>query len=182
MGIRDRVKVNRTLVQACCERTSFLSTPTQHTLGCRFVNITVDEDFTTSEGIQLAIDGLKGPRDALWFAPPCTGESSWQRLNIVRHPHLIPKLEADRDLFKRLFKSFKKVVAHALSVGAQVYMALPRYCGYWKYPPVQKFLKRHSFQSFIFDWCGYNLNTPSGIPLKQAWSLFFLKPVLHPGL
>ena len=79
-------KHNRTLVQACCERINFLSTPTEHTLRCRFVNITVDEDFTTSDGIQLAIEGLKGPRDALWFAPPCTGESSWQRLNIVRHP------------------------------------------------------------------------------------------------
>ena len=125
----------------CCEplneRINFLSTPTEHTHGCRFVNITVDEDFTTSDGVQLAIDGLRGPRDALWFAPPCTGESSWQRLNIVRHPHLLPKLEADRELFKRLFKSFRRVAVHALTVGAQVYMELPRYCEYWKYLTVQ---------------------------------------------
>ena len=47
-------------------------------------------------GIELAINALKGPRDAIWFAPPCTGESSWQRLNIARRPDLIPKLLEDR--------------------------------------------------------------------------------------
>ena len=128
---------------------SLLSTPTVLTEGCRFVNVTLEEGFASARLIKIAIEALKGPTDAIWFAPTWTGESSWQRLNIVRHPNLIPKLEADRALFVRLFKSFKVVVRDALDVGAQVFMELPRYCGYWKYPSVEKFLKKHQFDMHV---------------------------------
>ena len=160
----------RTLVQACCERISLLSTPTALTKGCRFVNITEEEDFTSRKGAQIAIDALRGPRDAIWFAPPCTGESTWQRLNIVRHPNLLPKLQADRALFIRLFKSFKLVVRNAMAVKAQVLMELPRYCGYWKYPSVEKFLRKHQFDTCAFDGCQYGLTTLDGTqPMHKPW-------------
>ena len=118
---------NRTLVQACFERANLLSTPTPLPEGCRFVNTTVDEDFTTTRGVEIAVDALKGPHDAVWFAPPCTGESTWQRLNIVRHPHLVDKLNKDRALFLRLLKSFNIAAQQALAMNARVYMEPPRY-------------------------------------------------------
>jgi len=116
----EALKHSRILVQACCERAHRLSMRTKHTTGCGFVNITQDEGFATPEGVQLACAGLRGPEDAVWLAPPCTGESSWQRLNIVRHPHLLDKLQKDRGLFLRLFRPFRKVVKHTRRVGAQV--------------------------------------------------------------
>ena len=123
--------------------------PTAYTKGCRFVNTTEEEDFTSKRGVDIAIDALRGPRDAIWLAPPCTGESSWQRLNEARHPGLLPKLQADRALFLHLFKSFKTVVRHALQVSAQIFMELPRGCGYWKYPSVEKFLKKKTALSHV---------------------------------
>ena len=48
-------------------------------------------------------------------------------------------------------------------------MELPRYCGYWKYLAVQKFLKRHSFDQCAFDGCMYDLRTPSGVLVKKPW-------------
>ena len=72
----DTLSSQRTLVQACCERVSLLSAPTPLTRRRRLVNITIEEDFASARGTQIAIEALKGPRDAVWFAPPCTGESS----------------------------------------------------------------------------------------------------------
>jgi hypothetical protein len=55
----DALPTQRTLVQACCERANLLSTPTPLTRGCRFVNITIEEDFTSARGVQIAIQALK---------------------------------------------------------------------------------------------------------------------------
>ena len=102
-------RYDSTLAQACCERTSLLGERTRDTEGCKFVNITARADSTSSQGIQIAIDSLTGPEYAIWFAPPCTGENSWQQFNIVRRLGLLPKLTEDRDLCLRLFKAFRLV-------------------------------------------------------------------------
>ena len=73
VGVPTEPPTWRTLVQACCERVSLLSTPTMYTEGCRFVNITEEEDFASSRGIDIAIEALKGPHDAIWFAPRMYG-------------------------------------------------------------------------------------------------------------
>ena len=48
----DALPTQRTLVQACCERANLLSTPTPLTRGCRFVNITIEEDLSLREGFR----------------------------------------------------------------------------------------------------------------------------------
>ena len=60
-------------MQECCERVNLLSMPPVYTEGCRFVNITEEEDFTSDRGVKVAIDARTGPQDAVWLAPPCTG-------------------------------------------------------------------------------------------------------------
>ena len=98
----------------------------------------------------------------------------------MRRPHLAEKLEKDRALFMRLFKSFKVVVGRAIDVNAQIYMELPRYCGYWRYPSVAKFLKRHCFDTCLFDGCQYGLTTLDGtLPIRKPWRFACKNSQLH---
>ena len=104
-------------------------------------------------------------------------------MNEVRHPGLLPKLQEDRALFLRLFKAFKTVVRHALDVSAQVFMELPRSCGYWKYPSVETFLRRHGFVPCLFDGCMYGLTTLDGGQLmKKPWKVMCCNSELYTGL
>ena len=86
----------------------------------------------------------------------------------------------DRALCIRFFKSFKVVVRHALSVNAHVYMELPRYCGYWKYPSVERFLKQHAFDTCVLDGCQYGLTTLGGTQLiRKPWRIACKNTCLH---
>ena len=58
---------------------------------------------------------------------------------------------------------------HAVQVKAQVYMELPRRCGYWNYKVVQKVMKRFAFRHCIFDGCMYGITTKDGMPLQKQW-------------
>ena len=71
-----------------------------------------------------------------------------------------------------MFKAFKTAVRHALNVSAQIFMELPRGCGYWKYPGVETFLRKHGFVSCLFDGCMYGLATldKSG-RTKKPWKV-----------
>ena len=85
-------------------------------------------------------------------------------------------------MFTRLLKSFKTVAAHAVRVGAQVYMELPRHCGYWKYTSVQRFLKRHAFRQCTFDGCMYGLTAADGTRVKKPWKAMIINSTLHLSL
>ena len=49
------------LVQACCERGNHLHKRTKINSECHFIDITIDDDFTTPKRRQMATDGLRGP-------------------------------------------------------------------------------------------------------------------------
>ena len=82
----------------------------------------------------------------------------------------------------RLFKSFKTVAAHAVSVGAQVYTELPRHCGYWKYTSAQRFLKRHALRQCTFDGCMHGLAAADGTHKKKPWKIVCINSTLHTEL
>ena len=84
------------------------------------------------------------------------------------------KLAEDRRLLVKLFRSFTKAVGHALTVGAQVYMELPRLCGYWKYHKVRMLLKKYNFNECIFDGCMYDMTTADGGYIKKPWRVVCL--------
>ncbi len=48
------------LVQACCERNNHLHNSSKFNKNCKFIDITIDEDFTSLKGRKCAIDGLRG--------------------------------------------------------------------------------------------------------------------------
>jgi hypothetical protein len=73
----SQVRRRRTIVQACCEPENYIHRKTKNSAGCIFIDITVEDEFTSSTGIQRGLDGLKGPDGTLMFTGPCTGVYQW---------------------------------------------------------------------------------------------------------
>ena len=55
----SQVRRERNIVQACCEPGNHIHRKTEYSAGCISVNITVEDDFTLSTGIQTGLDGLR---------------------------------------------------------------------------------------------------------------------------
>ena len=102
--------ITRSLVQSCCEPNNKLHQPNSNNDNCRMINITIEDDFTTSHGIGKATEAITGAADALWGSLPCVGASAIQQLNIaIRGDVARAKIEGHFKLFRQLWKSFETV-------------------------------------------------------------------------
>eukprot|EP00969_Alexandrium_andersonii_P105743 4664292-Alexandrium_andersonii.AAC.1 len=45
------------------------------------VDITKHEDFTDASTVAVTMRGIRGAGDVFFYSSPCTGGSSWQRIN-----------------------------------------------------------------------------------------------------
>ena len=164
---------DRVLVEGCCEPGSLLQAKTKFSRGCKVVPITKDDDFASVAGMQKCMQSLRGPSDTLWFSAPCTGGSTWQFINLKRGPATVAKIQLHWKLFKRLWAAFEVVAAHALHVGARVFVEWPRRCAYWKNDRVSKFMVKHRFVYADFDGCMFGLTAASGsvagMPIQKPW-------------
>ena len=92
------------------------------------------------------IRNIKGKGDIFLYCSPCTGGSTWQRLNLELAKRKgwnsnIVKLIDHWDLHWNLWESFEQVVKHCGKVGATVLLEWPRFCSYWQEKGVSQFLK-----------------------------------------
>jgi len=56
----------RTMIEFCCGLDSLLGQPTKNSMNCEVVRLTKDEDVTTSSGLSMALQAIKGPCTLLW--------------------------------------------------------------------------------------------------------------------
>ena len=76
-------------------------------------------------------------------------------------------------LFHSIWTAFEEVAAHALRVGARIFVEWPRGCSYWREPRVADFLAKHGFKFADFDGCMYGLvaqgGRDDGKPIMKPW-------------
>ena len=163
-------------VEACCGPTSVLSQ--SYNMGRDFncTRITELHDFASTKGQQMALDRLRGPGDVLWYASPCTGGCSWQRLHLWRgRPSTVAKITAHRELMRRLWTAFEHVAAIAEERGATVIIEWPRRCSYWTDEQVVAYIGGHGYESAIVHGCAVGLtsvrNDTRGALVRKAWRL-----------
>ncbi len=170
------------LVQACCAKGNHLHKITRINKMCNFIDITIDDDFASPHGRKIAIDGLRGPADTIFFTGPCTGGSKWTRLNAARGGKTFDKIQRRRMVFWTLWDSFLIVAKHAISVDARILIELPRGCTYWHDPRMSDFLGKHGFSYADFDGCMYGLvarhGPDKGRPICKPWMIACLDSFL----
>ncbi len=112
----------------------------------KIIDIVKEDDFTKSSTVQRIIQQIRGLGDIFFYCSPCTGGSTWQRLNLELAKRkgwnkTIVKIIDHWNLHWRLWESFEQVVKHCRKVGATVLLEWPRYCSYWQEKRVSHFSK-----------------------------------------
>ena len=149
----ERRSCNRLLIELCCGPDSKLGSKPRCSDGCFVDRVTIREDFTTKRGLRFVRRGLRqhyGSNILIWIAFPCTGGSSWQRINLSRgKPETLQKVQQHWDLFRRLWRNLESIEAEIRSCGARLAIEWPRACSYWNLGYVQQFCRRNALHTTL---------------------------------
>ena len=74
------------------------------------VAITADDDLLSMYGINKVKSCLRDRNDAMFFAGPCTGGSSWARLNRTRSVETAMLIRRRQVMFWKLFAAFERLM------------------------------------------------------------------------
>ena len=177
-----RPHCNRVLVEFCCSPNSKLGETRPAAKGCHVLRVTSEDDATKPQTIRQLVEQIhtlcdEGGVMLLLFASlPCTGGSSWQRMNVYNNPERIAE---HRALFRKLFRSFCDVIKQVKRHDPQIIFELPRTCDYWKEESVVKFVKQNGLHPEYCDGCMAGITNDKGEPIKKQWTLMSSFPLPH---
>ena len=109
------------MVLLCSEETNWftiMNTKRQEKYGRRegtggisllVITITIHDDLNSDYGFHKASLSLRNDKDTMFFAGPCTGGSSWARLNRSKGPETEAIIEAKVEIFKQLWGRFEEL-------------------------------------------------------------------------
>ena len=158
-----------TVVMACSESHNWF-TALALRWHAQVVTITLQDDLLSQHGESLAKHANTKSSDMLFFAGPCTGGSSWARLNITRGPTTSKLIQNKQLEFLKLFKVFSQLKRHAETIKAAILFELPKGCEYWNDKRLKKQIKNG--ESHEFDGCRYGLKqryAKKPLPIRKPW-------------
>ena len=162
-----------TIVLACSEP-SIWFTVIAPRYGLQVVTVTVEDDYCSKYGSEIVRRCVNKKDDLLFFAGPCTGGSSWARLNRTRSEDTAKLVESRQELFWKLFEGFASDLERAEKLGACALFELPRGCDYWKDERVSNVITFGVAHNF--DGCRYGLKQKHAkgkrLPIKKPWRIF----------
>ena len=126
------------------------------------VTITVHDDLNSDYGFHKASLSLRDEKDTMFFAGPCTGGSSWARLNRSKGPETEAIIEAKVEIFKQLWGRFEELFISYYGSQIGIYMELPRGCEYWNNDEVRFMIEGTDSSIHDFDGCCYGLRQKFG--------------------
>ena len=98
----------------------------------------------------------------MFFSGPCTGGSSWSRLDRSRSPETKEKIEAKVLIFEQLWKRFELLFTDVYPKQVGIHMELPRGCLYWNNKDVKFLIEGTDSTIHDFDGCCYGLRQKFG--------------------
>ena len=113
-------------------------------------------------------------RDSMFFSGPCTGGSSWSRLNRSRSPETKEKIDAKVLIFEQLWKRFELLFVTFYPKGVGIFMELPRGCMYWNNSDVKFLVEGTDSTIHDFDGGCYGLRQKFGdsnLYIKKPWRI-----------
>ena len=161
---------NRRLLEFCCSEDSILGNMKYVQIGCHIVRLTEKHDLTTDEGMRVAINAVENTPDGmylhLWGSLPCTGGSTWQRINRTKGPETVEKIEEHVKKVRELLPNFCRVAEAVLRKRGDVSFEWPSSCTLWNEPQVVEMLERFSMNRVEMHGCSAGLvSKKSGLPI-----------------
>ncbi len=142
------------LVLVCSEESNWF-TKLENAVGqyMTIVTITADDDLLSMYGMNKVMSCLRDRNDAMFFAGPCTGGSSWARLNRTRSVETAMLIRRRQVMFWKLFAAFERLMEPRPRVQFRSLLELPRHCDYWKDPRMIRLIEKYQGKSNEFDGC-----------------------------
>ena len=161
------------LVLVCSEESNWF-TKLEKVVGqyMTIVTITADDDLLSLYGVNKARACLRDESDAMFFAGPCTGGSSWARLNKTRSTETALLIRRRQVTFWKLFDVFARLMEDRKRIPYRSLLELPRHCDYWKDPHMIKLIDESDNHINDFDGCCYGLREQFSHPpryIKKPW-------------
>ena len=131
------------------------------------------DDLNSDYGFHKASLSLRDYRDTMFFAP-CTGGSSWARLNRSRGPDTEAIINEKVTIFKQLWGRFEALFVTFYDKQIGIYMELPRGCDYWNTEEVKFMVEGTDSSIHDFDGCCYGLRQKFGESnkyIKKPWRI-----------
>ena len=178
---------NRKLLEFCCSEESLLGHRKYVRVGCHVIRLTAKHDLTTQEGLDVAMNAAEGARPGqylhLWGSLPCTAGSPWQRMNKLKGPATIEKIEGHKKIFKKLIVNFCKVAEVVVQKKGDISFEWPSGCSLWNEPEVGDMLRKFSMNKVEMHGCAAGLKSDkSGKPIKKPWTIATTSPAMIQSL
>ena len=171
------------MIEFCCGEDSLMGSAAASGHECHVIRVTRRNEVTTKPGSAFVDKALAlaqktvGKNVLVWASIPCTGGTSWTHLNALKGDQTRLKIAAHRKEFRRIWASFVKSVAPALSAGVLVAIEWPQGCVYWQDKRVRGFLRQHHLVRTNFHGCMYGLCPTQGTTsdckkfIKKPWTV-----------
>ena len=105
---------------------------------------------------------------------PCTGGTRWHHIN-PRSGSGFLRLKKHRQLFKKLWSSFEKLLPAAYKTKSCVILEWPASCEYWTFKRVVTTLSIYGFKFAYADGCSYGVESVvrEGL-IQKKWKFAYL--------
>ena len=147
------------ILEFCCGDQSLIGDMAP--LGCRVLRITEEHDVTTQAGIAYTCSCIQqstGPL-LIWASMPCTGGSSWQRINWHKSDDTKARIQQHWKTFGMIWEAFVNICKYAKSIRSHVFVAIewPQSCAYWEWDSIKDFITEYVLHAYIVDACMYDM-------------------------
>ena len=124
--------------------------------------ITEDDDLLSRYGSAKWRRCIYSNEDCVFFAGPCTGGSSWNRLNKRVSNATAHMIHAKARLYWKLWEEFSTCLLRVIELDAMALLELPRGCDYWHDERMNLMINGTDSYIHDFDGCMYGLTTQFG--------------------
>ena len=163
--------IDRVIAEYCTGKNSKIGK--QAPPDCKVIRLTEDDDMTTPEGLEKALKAVRVKNCLLWVSLPCTGGSSWQRINAVRPDASAghrKRIRKHMKLYHKLWRNLETVAHEAAEWGGKICIEWPNGNLLWNQPEVKRLVKQYGLFPVTFDGCAVDLTSSAGNPIMKPGS------------
>ena len=160
------------LFEFCCDEESNLG-KVGNELGFQVVRLCKESiDLSSDHSIEQLCEQVKAlPGCSIHGSIECRPWSTWQRLNMKKHPRLCQKIAKDCEESLLMIGRFIKVADLVLSQGGHVSFEWPGFCAGWTEEPLaSRIVSKHLF-STCFPGCAVGVTAENDEPAARPWRI-----------
>ena len=166
------------VIEYCCEEDSNLCSWHFNKTGNQkvaLIRLTEEIDMTTESGLDYAMYAVDkfGPCCPifLWVSIPCTGGSTFQKINRWWNPAHKERMRKHDELFKALHKNMTYVAKSVESYNGKMAFEWPMNNDWWTRSEIEEMIQDFELKTARVDGCKVGVRSPSGKLHYKPWRI-----------